>query len=388
MKVKISKLNSVKLLIKILTLFYLVIIASCETKSSKDNSIIIPPESSENRTLSSLVREVRFRPLTGDPKLIPFEADRIDFSGDLIVLGDFTFSQSVYAFDKKTGKALEIPLKKGEGPQEVRAVNDFWLDADMLYVLDGIGRKIVPFSYSSGTFQQLEDIKLDVPFRRFAKTKTGFVGLTGGGQENALAFLDETGKLISAHLPNSIEFLLSPPNPFHKLVDGNEVQVLFNSSFNPEIIRVDNGVIESFSGIEYEGELVKKSINTDFVKDQAGFKLFQESLVSQPSLFTIFESTPEQFIFLYFIQNTPRLALSSKGKGNAFRIENLKNDLSFDNQPFPKVIGVDGSRFAALVSTDQLNRDDPAFASSALGKAILANPDALVFVLEFELNVE
>ena len=44
--------------------------------------------------------------------------------------------------------------------------------------------------------------------------------------------------------------------------------------------------------------------------------------------------------------------------------------------------------FAALVSTDQLNRDDPAFAGSALEKAILANPDALVFVLEFELNVE
>lgn len=369
-------------------LILLIFLYSCNKPDRNNSGIIIPPESFENRTLSSLVREVRFRPLSGNPKLIPFEADRIDFSEDLIVLGDFTFSQSVYAFDKKTGKAIEMSLKKGEGPQEVRAVNDFWLDGDMLYVLDGIGRKIVLLWISSCKFQQLEHIKLEVPFRRFAKTKTGFVGLTGGGQENALAFLDETGKLISAHLPNSIEFLLSPPNPFHKLVDGNEVQVLFNSSFNPEIIRVDNGVIESFSGIEYEGELVKKPKNTDFVKDQAGFKLFQESLVSQPSLFTIFESTPEQFIFLYFIQNTPRLALSSKGKGSTFKIENLKNDLSFDNQPFPKVIGVDGSRFAALVSTDQLNRDDPAFPSSALGKAILANPEAMVFVLEFELNVE
>ncbi|MDP2040297.1 MAG: 6-bladed beta-propeller [Algoriphagus sp.] len=366
----------------------LIILFSCNTPSKNNLEIIIPPESSENRTLSTLVREVQFRPLTGDPKLIPFEADRIDFSEVLIVLGDFTFSQFVYAFEKETGKALEIPLKKGEGPQEVRAVNDFWLDGDMLYVLDGIGRKIVPFSYSSGTFQQLEDIKLDVPFRRFAKTKTGFVGLTGGGQENALAFLDETGKLISAHLPNSIEFLLSPPNPFHKLVDGNEVQVLFNSSFNPEIIRVDNGVVEPFSSMEYEGELVKKPTNTNFVQDQSGFNQYRETLRNQPSFFSIFETTPEQFIFLYFIQDSPRLALSSEGKGSTFLFENLKNDLSFENQPFPKVTGVNGSRFAALVSTDQLNRDDPAFAGSALEKAILANPDALVFVLEFELNVE
>lgn len=366
----------------------LIILFSCNPPSKNNLEIIIPPESSENRTLSTLVREVQFRPLTGDPKLIPFEADRIDFSEVLIVLGDFTFSQFVYAFEKETGKALEIPLKKGEGPQEVRAVNDFWLDGDMLYVLDGIGRKIVSIYYSSGTFQQLEHIKLEIPFRRFAKTKTGFVGLTGGGQENALAFVDETGKLISAHLPNSIEFLMSPLNPFHKLVVGNETQVLFHSSFSPEIIRVDNGVIESFSGIEYEGELVKKPENTDFVKDQDGFNLFRETLINQPSFFTIFEKTMDQFLLVYFVQNFPRLALSSGGAGNSFRIENLKNDLSFENQPFPKVTGVNGSRFAALVSTDQLNRDDPAFAGSALEKAILANPDALVFVLEFELNVE
>lgn len=377
-----------KLFPKISIPFFLTFLVSCETPSSQEISLIIPPESSENRTISSLVKEVQFMPLSGDPKLLPFEADRIDFSDELIVLGDFTYSQSMYGFDTKTGQALEIPLKKGEGPQEVRTVNDFWLDGGIIYVLDGIGRKIVPISYSSGTFQQLEHIKLEVPFRRFAKTKTGFVGLTGGGQDNAMAFVDETGKVISSHLPNSIEFLLSPLNPFNKLVDGNEIQVLFNSSFNPEIIRVDKGKIEFYSGIEYEGELVKKPTKTDFVKDQEGFKQYQESLLNQPSLFTILETTPKQFIFLYFIQNTPRLAFSSNGKGSTFRIENLKNDLSFDNQPFPKVIGVNGSRFAALVSTDQLNREDPAFAGSALEKAMLASPEAMVFVLEFELNVE
>lgn len=372
----------------LLKLLLLIFLYSCNSPEKNKTGIIIPPESSENRTISSLVKEVQFRPLTGDPSFIPFEADRIDFSDQLTVIGEFTITQSVYVFEKETGNALEIPLKKGEGPQEVRAVNDFWLDGNVLYILDGIGRKIVPISYSSGTFQQLEHIKLEVPFRRFAKTKTGFVGLTGGGQENALAFVGESGKLISSHLPNSIEFLMSPPNPFHKLMDGNEVKVLFNSSFNPEIIRVDNGVVEPFSSMEYEGELVKKPTNTNFVQNQDGFNQFRATLNNQPSLFSIFETTPEQFIFLYFIQDTPRLALSSKGKGSTFRFENLKNDLSFENQPFPKVVGVNGSRFAALVSTDQLNREDPAFSGSELEKAILANPGALVFVFEFELNVE
>jgi len=123
--------------------------------------------------VSDLVNDVSYKPLTGDPNLIPLEADRIDFSDQLMVIGDFTFSQMVYAFDKATGKALPIPLKKGEGPMEVRGVNDFWLDGENLYVLDGIGRKIIPFSYSSGNFAQQEAIELEIPFRRFAKTKTG-----------------------------------------------------------------------------------------------------------------------------------------------------------------------------------------------------------------------
>jgi hypothetical protein len=305
-----------------------------------------------------------------------------------MVIGDFTFSQMVYAFDKASGKALPIPLKKGEGPMEVRGVNDFWLDSGILYVLDGIGRKIIPFSYSSGNFAQQEAIELEIPFRRFAKTKTGFVGLTGGGMEKALAFVNEEGKIISIDISNSIEFLMSPINPFLKMTDENGVKILFHSAFNPEIIRVDNGKIEPFRGIQYEGELVKKPTNTDFVKDQEGLNQYRETLINQPSFFTVFEITIDQFILVHFLQNSPRLALSSGGKSSTFRIENLNNDLSFDNQPFPKVVGVNGSRFVALVSTDQLNRENPPFSGSALGKATLVNPDALVFILEFQLKVD
>lgn len=132
-----KKINFHKILI-ILVLFL------CCSPEKSGSSTRIPPESSENRTLSSLVREVQFHPLSGDSQLLPFEADRIDFSDQLMVIGDFTLSQFVYVFEKESGKALEIPLKKGEGPQEVRAVNDFWLDGGIIYVLDGIGRKIVP----------------------------------------------------------------------------------------------------------------------------------------------------------------------------------------------------------------------------------------------------
>ena len=87
-----------------------IILFSCNTPIKNDLKIVIPPESSEHRTLSSLVRDVHFRPLTGDPRLVPFEADRIDFSDKLMVIGDFTITQSVYVFENESGQALEIPL--------------------------------------------------------------------------------------------------------------------------------------------------------------------------------------------------------------------------------------------------------------------------------------
>lgn len=372
--------------LRFLTVFILGTFFSCKVPEINELTLVIPPESSESREASSMVKEVQFSPLSGEQGLIPFEADRIDFADEFFAVGDFTFSQSVFVFEKATGKTLEIPLKKGEGPLEVLAVNDFWIDANVIYALDGIGRKIIPISFSAGIFQQLEPIRLEIPIRRFAKTKMGFVGLTGGGQEYALAFLDESGKLISSHLPNSIEFLMSPPNPFHKVKAENEEQIFFHTSFSPEILRVDNGFPEPFKKMVYEGKLVEKPVNTDFVLDINGFNQFRESLRNQPSQFTGFEITNDDFILVYFIQNSPRLALSSKGAGSSLRIENLKNDLSFDNQPFPKVVGVHESRFVALVNTDQLNQDDPEFSESDLAKAMKAHPEAQVFLLEFDLK--
>jgi len=72
---------------------------------------------------------------------------------------------------------------------------NFWLDGENLYVLDGSVGKIIPFSYSSGNSHKQEAIEVgNSLFEGFAKTKTGFVGLTGGGMERLWQFLNEEGK--------------------------------------------------------------------------------------------------------------------------------------------------------------------------------------------------
>jgi len=120
--------------------------------------------------------------------------------------------------------------------------------------------------------------------------------------EKALAFLNEEGKIISIDISNSIEFFDEPDQSISQMTDENGVKILFHSAFNPEIIRVDNGKIEPYSGIQYEGELVEKPTNTDFVKDQEGLNQYRESLINQPSFFTIFEITIDQYILVHFLQ--------------------------------------------------------------------------------------
>lgn len=373
-----------RLQIKILLLFA---ISGCQSTSNSTNDLIIPDEVEENKNLSFLTAEVQFSPLFGADYLLPHEADKVSISDQLIVIGDFTFSKSLYVFEKQTGQAVEIPLKKGEGPMEVREVSDFWLTDDQLFVLDALGRKIIPMRYSQNNFELAEPIILKIPMKRFAKTQTGFVGLTGGGQDHAVAFVDHQGKILSTHFPMNISFLMSPMNPFLQFAGNGVGQVWFHSPFDPNIYRMDEGQVGGNFAFHYRGEALTSPTKTDFRMDGDGFNSFRETLINQPSFFNLFERWSNQWILLYFLKNQPRIALVDQSEGYSFRLENLKNDVSFD-QPFPKIIGVSALGFSALVVKDQINLSDHAFSRSLLEKAINKNPDAKLFMLEFQLKLE
>lgn len=371
----------------ILVLVYGLVGFSCDSPSISKDKVEIPDELNKVIALSSITQELKFTPLLGEDRLLPYDADKVDFTEDLILIADLALSQSLFVFDKSSFQALEIPLKKGDGPKEIREVTDFWVDEDVIYVLDGIGRKIIPLAYSDRAFKIMEPIFLDIPLRRFAKTKTGFVGLTGGGQENALAFLDPQGKVQSSHFPLNISFLMSPLNPFHKVFEKTQALVLYHSPFDPTLFRVDGGFPEEFSTFKYEGSPVKKPVNFDFRMDGEGFNSFRETLKFQPSFFTLFEYNADQLILLYFLDDIPRLGLKRNDQGYSFRLENLKNDLTFD-QPFPKVTGVTSTGFVALVTVDQINNEGSAFGDSHLKRAIQNFPEARIFLFEFQLKID
>jgi hypothetical protein len=69
-----------RLQIKIFLVLFICIFYSCRSESVEDNIIIIPSLNEKNQMVSDLVNDVSYKPLIGDPSLLPLEADRIDFS--------------------------------------------------------------------------------------------------------------------------------------------------------------------------------------------------------------------------------------------------------------------------------------------------------------------
>lgn len=370
------------------SLIFIVILAfACKSKNPPTDHLIIPEESSNTATLSSLVQEVVYTPLTGDPSQLPNEIDKAMLMDQLIILGDFNFSQSIYVFEKESGDFLPVPLKKGEGPNEAREISDFWIDEDLIYVLDGVGRKIIPIKFEKEGFILQNPIALELPLRKFAKTETGFVGMTGGGQDFALVFLDETGKVLSSHLPFSILYLMNPMNPFRKIEEDNGQTVLLHTQFSPIVYRVDEGILMEYNRFSYGGELIEIPTRTDYQLDLEGLNQFRSTLSSQPAFFTLFEKTSNQFLLFHITNEIPKMALVDGTSGKSYRFENLRNDLTFD-QPFPKVTGTNEDNFLAFVSKDQVNQSMAEFESSMFKKVIEANPKAVVFLVQFKLKLD
>lgn len=359
---------------------------ACQSQETSHEALVIPEGSSESWSLSKLVKNVEYVPLFGEDGNVPFEADKLAITEQWIFLGDFAFSSSILAFEKSTGKLVFLPLIKGEGPSDVREVTDFWLDSTILFVLDGVGRKILPIDLKDEGFHILDPISLEVPLRKFAKTQTGYVGLTGGGQDHALVFLNEEGKKLEFHLPFSIEYLMNPLNPFHQVMDGFEQKILLHTQFSPTIYRVDRGGLEEYTHFWYKGNALKGPVQKDFRLDQVGFNQFMGTMSNQPSFFNLFEMTSQQFLLFHLIQETPKMALVDHESGVSLSFDAIKNDLSFD-QPFPKVIGVDAEQFLAFVSKDQINQQDESFPGSKLESIIQLYPEAKAFVLTFNLDL-
>lgn len=347
-------------------------------------ALILPVEQSEEVLLSEITKNYQFLPLRVNWTDFPAEINKVELSKDWVLTGDLQLSKRLYAFDRETGEPFPLPIQVGDGPKEFSSISDFHVEEDTLWVLDGVKGDIFLLKLESDTIQFLNKLDFDIQAKRFAKTKDGFVFLTGGGQEKALVFTDGEGNPLSSHFDLDVGFLMSPMNSFHhRELDGEKI-VLFHSIADPTIYRVDQGKLEPFKTINFGGKDLERPLLDRYPMDMAGLNEFFDSQRNEPSRFMMLEFFEESFVLVYFRKSQPRIVLSESSPFINLGMSDLKNDVTFEAQ-FPTVVGTSEEGFTAVLSKERLQKTS-GFEESELGGMIAKNPDVEHFLFTFEID--
>ncbi len=210
----------------------LILLMACsQTKETIDNdveTIVINTEATADSTdVSSIIKEIRLVPLEEKENNFLEGVDKILITENYYVLFDRYGSNQINLYDKE-GKFIRQVGSKGDGPLEVRQVNDYWLNEEgCLEIYDFSLKKIVVFddTFQADSAFKTKDLLI---FQSVTKLldHDGYVGFKSYDSYNGpfnnvhykLGFLDENFRLKNTALNYSSEldgFLITTPiNPF------------------------------------------------------------------------------------------------------------------------------------------------------------------------------
>lgn len=155
----------------IILLFSVILISLLESCASKTNKIPdaefieinVDPMSSKETKLSEIADRIRYVKLETNPECLIGNARSMRFYQDRILVYE---SNTILCFDEDGSYKFKIN-KKGKGPGEYTAINDYLINdlTKTIEILDSRGRKILRFDID-GKF--IEEIVIDMIPNRFA----------------------------------------------------------------------------------------------------------------------------------------------------------------------------------------------------------------------------
>ncbi|WP_215225172.1 6-bladed beta-propeller [Echinicola shivajiensis] len=199
--------------------------------------------------VSSLIKEIRLVPLEEIEDNYLKGVDRVLITEDHYILFDRFMSDEVKVYDRQ-GKFVKRLGEKGEGPLEVRQINDYWLnDEGSLEIYDFNLKKIVVFDkdFNADSSFRTKDLLI---FSNVTKLlgHEGYVGFKSYSHHNGpfnnlhykLGFLDKDFGLKNTALSYSPELdgtlIVTPINPFELYRDS----IRFYQNFDATIYHVQS----------------------------------------------------------------------------------------------------------------------------------------------------
>lgn len=121
--------------------------SGCKTEEMKKNieTISVSPEDVVPFTYDQYVVESVVIPLQKKPEKYLGTVKRLYVKNDKIVI---VSTGKIFIYSLKNGQLLSLIDKKGKGPGEYQTIDDIYLEADLIYVLDRLNRTIWKYDFN------------------------------------------------------------------------------------------------------------------------------------------------------------------------------------------------------------------------------------------------
>jgi hypothetical protein len=245
------------------------------------------PKSSNTAFLTLSISDVASLPVTALEilELIPLETNSQNLMGnDLRIRRD---KNKIYVMDiaqrdgihmfSSTGKFLKTLAVKGEGPYELKGLQDFQVDAEEgLFVLSTLGDRTMIYQINEeGELRKLKDAEyLASSFTLAGKDEFYLYGSYNKPLvKHRLARIDSSGKLVEAYFPNDYtnEMLPMTERNFYETEEGD---LIFVEIFNDTLYGIKNQSVEPLMKIDMgRFQIPKEFWEMDLMQ---GYQLIQE----------------------------------------------------------------------------------------------------------------
>ncbi len=221
----------------------------------------------------------------------------------VLILHSVANISHVYRFSMVTGRFLNSVARHGRGPGEYNNIRDFDIYDDIVYLLDGLSKKILTYSVSGEYISEMK-IKYNAGSIGVLNPNSIFLSLPfsyGKKSSHSLALFTKTGKLRKLFLPIKDDYIeIFRPFAFSRCDEGllyvngleNRIYLLFQDDYHLKF-SIDFGSNNSLD-LDSKNYMVSKNGNIaqnwliDGQKSNKPFYLLNYHLLGQHLYFQFF----------------------------------------------------------------------------------------------------
>lgn len=345
--------------------------------NSKTNDQVISP-SSEKIVFSDLVKDYEIVPLflENNSDFIP-ESTKILSSKGFLFVYERDLTKRIKIFSSADGQEIILPIKKGEGPNEYIEINDFDIENDKLFLLDGVGRKILVIELKDNDLEFSSLIPLPGMYSRVAKGDNYYYLYSSGDSDKLIHIFDEKDGIINKIHDRNIWYLLKPFNSFHPIQEEGKRKILLHHTFDRNVYLLNSEQSKVFKIFDFES-------HNFYPKEQQheNFEALEDYSKEFYTRFLIYEVGNSSSFLLFFKNDVPYVHFKSESLNKSYPLFNVENDVTF-SETLPKISGVDGDWFLATFERGEVVNPEN---GSKIKEILDLYPDAENFLLRLKIK--